>query len=86
LSFQINVNLFRPLPPRRNPTGAMYDPEEDEPVLEDAWLHIQVVYEFFLRFLESPGFDVNLAKDHVQPSFIYQVREESTFIFKFIPL
>ena len=36
--------------------GAEFDPEEDEPTLEAAWPHLQLVYEFFLRFLESPDF------------------------------
>ncbi|CAF4536662.1 unnamed protein product, partial [Rotaria magnacalcarata] len=29
-----SVNLFRTLPPISNPSGADYDPEEDEPNLE----------------------------------------------------
>ena len=37
-----NVNLFRTLPPSTNPTGAEFDPEEDEPTLEAAWPHLQV--------------------------------------------
>ena len=30
--------------------GAEFDPEEDEPTLEAAWPHLQLVYEFFLRY------------------------------------
>lgn len=45
-----SVNLFRTLPPSTNPTGAEFDPEEDEPTLEAAWPHLQLVYEFFLRW------------------------------------
>jgi serine/threonine-protein phosphatase 2A regulatory subunit B' len=44
-----STNLFRTLPPPSNPTGAEFDPEEDEPTLEAAWPHLQLVYEFFLR-------------------------------------
>ena len=36
--------------------GAEFDPEKDEPTLEAARPHLQLVYEFFLRFLESPDF------------------------------
>jgi hypothetical protein len=32
-----------------NNLGAEFDPEEDEPTLEAAWPHLQLVYEFFLR-------------------------------------
>lgn len=42
ISFQFSVNLFRTLPPSSNPTGAEFDPEEDEPTLEAAWPHLQV--------------------------------------------
>lgn len=37
------MNLFRTLPPSSNPTGAEFDPEEDEPTLEAAWPHLQVM-------------------------------------------
>ncbi|KAG9041385.1 hypothetical protein FS837_012327, partial [Tulasnella sp. UAMH 9824] len=45
------TNLFRSIPPQVNPVGDAFDPEEDEPVLEMAWPHLQIVYEFFLRFV-----------------------------------
>ena len=48
--FQFAVNLFRTLPPSSNPNGAEFDPEEDEPTLEAAWPHLQLVYDFFLRY------------------------------------
>ena len=59
------VNLFRTLPPPANPTGAEFDPEEDEPTLEAAWPHLQLVYEFFLRCLESPDFTPSLVKKYI---------------------
>jgi len=40
---QFAVNLFRALPPSSNPSGAEFDPEEDEPTLEAAWPHLQVI-------------------------------------------
>ena len=40
--FQFAVNTFRALPPSSNPSGAEFDPEEDEPTLEASWPHIQV--------------------------------------------
>jgi len=40
--FQFATNLFRTLPPSSNPSGAEFDPEEDEPTLEAAWPHLQV--------------------------------------------
>ncbi|KAL7922494.1 putative B56-delta regulatory subunit of protein phosphatase 2A [Trichoderma austrokoningii] len=66
-------NLFRPIPPPLNPQGEAFDPEEDEPVLEVAWPHIQVVYEFFLRFIESQDFNTNIAKAYIDHSFVLQL-------------
>ncbi|KAI9486583.1 MAG: phosphatase 2A regulatory B subunit-domain-containing protein [Benjaminiella poitrasii] len=67
------INLFRPIPPQVNPVGDAFDPEEDEPVLELAWPHLQTVYEFFLRFLESPEFNINYAKKYIDHKFIHQL-------------
>ena len=39
------MNAFRTLPPLSNPSGAEYDPEEDEPTLEASWPHLQVCTE-----------------------------------------
>ncbi|RMZ92451.1 hypothetical protein DV736_g313, partial [Chaetothyriales sp. CBS 134916] len=68
-------NLFRPVPPPVNPQGEAFDPEEDEPVLEVAWPHIQVVYEFFLRFIESQDFNTNIAKAYIDHQFVLQLLE-----------
>ncbi|XP_053568727.1 serine/threonine-protein phosphatase 2A 56 kDa regulatory subunit alpha isoform [Bombina bombina] len=65
-------NIFRTLPPSDNPD---FDPEEDEPTLEASWPHIQLVYEFFLRFLESPDFQPSIAKRFVDQKFVQQLLE-----------
>jgi serine/threonine-protein phosphatase 2A regulatory subunit B' len=56
-----------------NPTGDAFDPEEDEPVLEQAWPHLQTVYEFFLRFIECQDFNTNIAKKYVDQKFVVEV-------------
>jgi len=68
-----SVNLFRTLPPSNNPNGAEFDPEEDEPTLEAAWPHLQLVYEFFLRCLESSDFQPSLAKKFIDQRFVLQL-------------
>ncbi|KAF2365003.1 Protein phosphatase 2A regulatory B subunit B56 [Trinorchestia longiramus] len=71
-----SVNLFRTLPPSTNPSaGAEFDPEEDEPTLEAAWPHLQLVYEFFLRFLENPDFHPQTAKKYIDQKFVMQLLE-----------
>nr|XP_039249553.1 serine/threonine-protein phosphatase 2A 56 kDa regulatory subunit gamma isoform-like [Styela clava]XP_039249555.1 serine/threonine-protein phosphatase 2A 56 kDa regulatory subunit gamma isoform-like [Styela clava] len=67
------INTFRSLPPLSNPSGAEFDPEEDEPNLEAAWPHIQLVYEFFLRFLESPDFHPPIAKKYIDQKFVLEL-------------
>ncbi|KAH8116901.1 protein phosphatase 2A regulatory B subunit [Phellopilus nigrolimitatus] len=69
------TNLFRSIPPQVNPTGDAFDPEEDEPVLELAWPHLQIVYEFFLRFVESPDFNTNVAKRYIDQTFVLNLLE-----------
>ncbi|VDP17490.1 unnamed protein product [Schistosoma margrebowiei] len=71
----VEVNLFRTLPPPSNPSGAEFDPEEDEPTLEAAWPHLQLVYEFLLRFIESPNFQPNVAKRYFDTKFVLQLLE-----------
>lgn len=68
----IKSNIFRTLPPSDSPE---FDPEEDEPTLEASWPHLQIVYEFFLRVLESPDFQPNLAKRCIDQKFVLALLE-----------
>lgn len=68
-------NLFRTIPPPANGSSETFDPEEDEPVLELAWPHLQVVYELFLRFVESSELNTSYAKKYVDQSFVLQLLE-----------
>uniref|UniRef100_A0AAQ5Y5N6 Serine/threonine protein phosphatase 2A regulatory subunit n=1 Tax=Amphiprion ocellaris TaxID=80972 RepID=A0AAQ5Y5N6_AMPOC len=68
----ISTNIFRALPPSENPD---FDPEEDEPTLEASWPHMQLVYEFLLRFLENPDFQPSIAKRYIDQKFVLQLLE-----------
>lgn len=70
VTFQISCNLFRTLPPSENPD---FDPEEDDPTLEASWPHLQLVYEVFLRFLESQDFQATIGKRVIDQKFVLQV-------------
>uniref|UniRef100_A0A8C8GMT8 Serine/threonine protein phosphatase 2A regulatory subunit n=1 Tax=Oncorhynchus tshawytscha TaxID=74940 RepID=A0A8C8GMT8_ONCTS len=72
ISNMICTNIFRTLPPSENPD---FDPEEDEPTLEASWPHIQLVYEFLLRFLENPDFQPSIAKRYIDQKFVLQLLE-----------
>jgi serine/threonine-protein phosphatase 2A regulatory subunit B' len=67
---QIKQNLFRPLPPGQRDLNPNYDAEEDEPFLEPAWPHLQLVYEFFLRFIVSSDVDPKVAKRYIDKASI----------------
>ena len=43
-------------------------------MLELAWPHLQIVYEFFLRFVESPDFNTNIGKRYIDQNFVLSVR------------
>jgi serine/threonine-protein phosphatase 2A regulatory subunit B' len=62
----VRCNLLRSLP---SPSDD-YDPEEDDPVLEPAWPHYQIIYEFFLRFIVSTEVNAKIAKKYIDPQFI----------------
>ena len=47
-----------------------FDPEEDEPAMEPSWPHLQVVYEFFLRFIVSSEVNGKVAKKYIDISFV----------------
>ncbi|OMO81413.1 Protein phosphatase 2A, regulatory B subunit, B56 [Corchorus olitorius] len=68
----VSTNLFRSLTPqpRENKVGDGLELEEEEPSMDPAWPHLQIVYEFLLRFVASPETDAKLAKRYVDQSFI----------------
>ena len=67
----IAVNLFRALPPR----SAELPSDEDEPVYEASWVHLQVVYELFLRFIVNNDIDVRTLKKHIHAQFVLHLLE-----------
>ncbi|WCJ21264.1 Serine/threonine protein phosphatase 2A 57 kDa regulatory subunit B' theta isoform [Euphorbia peplus] len=71
----VSINLFRTLssPPRENKVLESFDLEDDEPSMDPAWPHLQVVYELFLRFVASPETDAKLAKRYVDHSFVLKL-------------
>ncbi|CAI5453157.1 unnamed protein product [Caenorhabditis angaria] len=63
----VSRNIFRVFPPSEN---FEFDPEEDEPTLEVSWPHLQLIYELFLRFLESPDF---FGKKYIDQRFVLKL-------------
>ncbi|CAF0758161.1 unnamed protein product [Didymodactylos carnosus] len=71
----VSSNLFRILPPITDGASDTDAVEDDEPTLEASWPHTQIVYEFFLRFLESLDFQPNIAKKYIDQKFVLQMLE-----------
>merc|ERR1719424_2364413 len=71
----VGANIFRALQTRNKDPLAFSDPEDDEPFLERAWPHLQIVYEFFLRFVVSNDVDPKMAKRFVDQNFMTKLLE-----------
>lgn len=71
----VTSNLFRSLPScnHDNKLPDVYDPEDDEPNMEPSWPHLQIVYEFLLRFVAAPETDAKLAKRYIDHSFVLRL-------------
>ena len=52
-----------------------YDPEEDEPVLNPSWPHLQIVYEFLLRFIVHSAIQAKTCKKIVDADFCFKLIE-----------
>merc|ERR1712032_1127662 len=68
-------NIFRALPTRDRSVMSVLDPEDEEPTLEHAWPHLQIIYEFFLRFIVSNDVDPKIAKRFVDHNFVSKLLE-----------
>ncbi|XP_071736732.1 serine/threonine protein phosphatase 2A 59 kDa regulatory subunit B' zeta isoform-like [Rutidosis leptorrhynchoides] len=72
----ISSNIFRSLPSCNhdyNKLPDVFDPEDDEPNMEPSWPHLQIVYEFLLRFVAAPETDTKLAKRYIDHSFVLRL-------------
>ncbi|KAF5839085.1 protein phosphatase 2A regulatory B subunit [Dunaliella salina] len=75
ISFMLRQNLFRTLPPARSHDVENLDAEEEEPSLDPAWPHLQIVYEFLLRYIVSNDTDAKVAKKYIDQQFVLKLLE-----------
>ncbi|XP_042461093.1 serine/threonine protein phosphatase 2A 57 kDa regulatory subunit B' kappa isoform-like [Zingiber officinale] len=66
-------NLFRVFPPNTRSSTGGAETEEEEPVFEPAWSHLQLVYDLLLKFIESSSLDAKIAKKYVDHTFIVRL-------------
>ncbi|KAK9151589.1 hypothetical protein Syun_009898 [Stephania yunnanensis] len=71
----VSANLFRTFASLNhdNRLTESFDPEEEEPTMEPTWPHLQIVYEFLLRFVASGETDAKLAKRYIDHSFVLRL-------------
>ncbi|KAE9587805.1 putative protein phosphatase 2A, regulatory B subunit, B56 [Lupinus albus] len=71
----VSANIFRMLSPqlRENKPIDGVELDEEEPSMDPAWPHLQIVYELFLRFVASPELDVKVAKRFIDQSFVLRL-------------
>ncbi|DBA04279.1 TPA: hypothetical protein N0F65_002041, partial [Lagenidium giganteum] len=74
----VGANIFRilgrkPAPIATTPDGKNEAPEEDEPMLEVAWPHMQLAYEILLRFVLSKEVDSKTAKEYFSKKFMIRL-------------
>eukprot|EP01083_Nonionella_stella_P069703 186003_1 len=68
----VSANLFRALPP---PSAESFDPDEDDPIQDPAYSHLQIVFEFLLRFVVSTDTDTKMLKRYINPPFVLNILE-----------
>jgi serine/threonine-protein phosphatase 2A regulatory subunit B' len=78
----VQANIFRALPPPAVPAGGEEvtgisggEDGEEEPYLEPAWPHLQLVYEFLLRFIVSGEVKAKSAKKYIDTIFCSRLIE-----------
>ncbi|XP_019437386.1 PREDICTED: serine/threonine protein phosphatase 2A 59 kDa regulatory subunit B' eta isoform-like [Lupinus angustifolius] len=71
----IHLNIFRTLSPQPRDINFVngLEMEDDEPLMDPAWPHLQIVYELFLRFVASHELDAKVAKRYINRSFILKL-------------
>ncbi|KAL3532406.1 hypothetical protein ACH5RR_005927 [Cinchona calisaya] len=69
------ANLFRDFPPKYQSHVPRGESEDEEPLFDPAWCHLQLVYDLFLRSLNQNSLDAKLAKKYIDHSFILRILE-----------
>ncbi|WOL10236.1 serine/threonine protein phosphatase [Canna indica] len=76
----VGINIFCCLPPasHENTGSEAADPEEEDPFLDPAWPHLQLVYELLLRYVISSDTDTKVVKQYIDHSFFSKRQSNQT--------
>lgn len=69
------ANLFRVFPPSYRSNSSGGETDEDEPMFDPAWMHLQLVYDLLLKLVGSSSLDAKVAKKSFDHSFILRLLE-----------
>ncbi|ONK59438.1 uncharacterized protein A4U43_C08F6430 [Asparagus officinalis] len=69
------ANLFRAFPPNYRSNSGGGEAEEEEPMFDPAWSHLQLVYDLLLKLVGSTLLDAKVAKKYFDHSFILRLLE-----------
>ncbi|KAJ6802532.1 serine/threonine protein phosphatase 2A 57 kDa regulatory subunit B' iota isoform [Iris pallida] len=69
------ANLFRVFPPNYRSSSGGGETEEEEPTFDPAWSHLQLVYDFLLKFVASSSLDSKVGKKYIDHAFILKLLE-----------
>lgn len=64
------VNLFRVFPPNYRSNSSVFENDDEEPMFDPAWSHLQIVYDLLLKFVTSSCLDPKVAKKYIDHYFI----------------
>ncbi|XP_066902522.1 serine/threonine-protein phosphatase 2A 56 kDa regulatory subunit epsilon isoform-like [Halyomorpha halys] len=67
-----SINLCRKVP---QSVKRSYDPEEDSHTMEEAWPHLKLVYEIFIKFLELSSLRLDYSKIYMSDRFLHEIME-----------
>ncbi|GMH11872.1 hypothetical protein Nepgr_013713 [Nepenthes gracilis] len=67
------VNLFRIFPPNYRSNLGGGENDDDEPMFDPAWPHLQIVYDLLLKFIISSSLEAKVAKKYIDHSFILKL-------------
>ncbi|KAI4335803.1 hypothetical protein L6164_014412 [Bauhinia variegata] len=66
-------NLFRVFPPKFRTGSTGGETEDEEPMFDPGWSHLQIVYDLLLQFINCNSLDLKVAKIYIDHTFVLRL-------------